>query len=204
MHIVIEGQDATGKDIQAEKLKNYLEQQEKTVVLYSESGTNSTDPFVQGIAKLNYQTDQNISHQTRSLLYLINRYHQWQNLAIPALKQGHTVITTRSWLSTLIYEGYAGGTPLEIIEKIHHLYMPKSYFHPDKSVILILDDTEREKRIATQATRKAEIFKSADQSIKQTINKSYLKVAKDYQIPTLDAAGTPDEVFARLLALFNL
>ena len=82
--------------------------------------------------------------------------------------------------------------------------MPKSYFHPDKSVILTLDDAEREKRIATQATRKAEIFKSADQSIKQTINKSYLKVAKDYQIPTLDAAGTPDEVFARLLALFNL
>ena len=204
MHIVIEGQDATGKDIQAEKLKNYLEQQGKTVVLYSESGTNSTNPFVQSIAKLNYQTDQNISHQTRSLLYLINRYHQWQNLAIPALKQGHTVITTRSWLSTLIYEGYAGGTPLEIIKKIHHLYMPKSYFHPDKSVILTLDDTEREKRIATQATRKAEIFKSADAKIKQTINKSYLKVAKDYQIPTLDAAGTPDEVFARLLALFNL
>ena len=54
MFIVIEGQDAAGKDTQATKLKEYFESQGKKVVTYSESGTTSDDPFVKGIAELTY------------------------------------------------------------------------------------------------------------------------------------------------------
>ena len=199
MHIVIEGQDATGKDVQAAKLKDYFESQGKTVIAYSESGTNSTDPFVQQISNLNYKTDQNIDHTIRTLLFLINRYRQWQNLAVPALAKSHIVITTRSWLSTLIYEGYAGGVSLDLIKDLHQKIMPPSYFTPDKSIILTLDDAERERRISSQHNRKTEIFKSADSSIKNTINHSYLTVARDFHIQTMDASGTVDQVFARLL-----
>ena len=46
MFIVIEGQDAAGKDTQAAKLKEYFESQGKKVVTYSESGTTSDNPFV--------------------------------------------------------------------------------------------------------------------------------------------------------------
>ena len=43
MYIVIEGQDGTGKDTQAKKLKEYFESQGKRVVAYAESGTASED-----------------------------------------------------------------------------------------------------------------------------------------------------------------
>ena len=132
MHIVIEGQDATGKDTQAKLLAEYLRSQGKNVVHYAESGTSSPDPFVAEIARLNYGTSQNIDHRTRVLLYLTNRYEQWRKLAEPALKNNDVVITTRNWFSTLIYEGYAGGVSRSLISRLHKIVMPNHYFHPDK------------------------------------------------------------------------
>ncbi|MDR3298329.1 MAG: dTMP kinase [Candidatus Nomurabacteria bacterium] len=204
MHIVIEGQDATGKDTQAKLLADYLRQQGKTVVHYAESGTASPDPFVAKIAQLNYGSAQDIDHRTRVLLYIVNRYEQWRKLAEPALKNNGIVITTRSWYSTLIYEGYAGGVDVELITKLHKLVMPELYFHPDKVVIMTLSDQDRKKRLEAQGKRKAEVFKSMSPNFHNLLNESYLKVAKDFAVPTLDAAGSPEEVHAKLLKLFCL
>lgn len=204
MHIVIEGQDATGKDTQAKLLAEYLKQQGKTVIHYAESGTNSEDPFVREIAKLTYGSTQDISNRTRVLLYLINRYEQWRKLAEPALKNGDVVITTRSWLSTLIYEGLVGQVSKNTIIKVHKTIMPEHYFHPDKVVILTLSDQARAERLAAQGREKTEFWKSKGDDTQQRINHSYLRVAKDYNIPTLDTSGTIDEVQEKLRKLFKI
>ena len=91
MYIVIEGQDGTGKDTQAKKLKEFFESQGKTVVAYAESGTASEDEFISEIARLNYGSKQDIGYKTRVLLFLVNRYEQWRKLAEPALKNGDIV-----------------------------------------------------------------------------------------------------------------
>lgn len=206
MHIVIEGQDATGKDVQAELLAKHYRATypDRPVVIYSESGTGSTDSFVQAVANLSHQSAQPIDHHTRTLLFLINRYHQWHTLAQPVLEQQGIVITTRSWLSTLIYEGYHGGVPEQLITKLHQLLLPESYFRPDHIVILTLSDQERQRRLTTRDNRhKTEVFKSANSNTQQTINAGYLKVAEKFHIPTLDTAGTIDQVFQNLLHLFS-
>ena len=199
MHIVIEGQDATGKDTQAKKLKEYFESQGKKVIIYSESGTGSDDEFIKTIAKLNYGSKQDISNRTRVMLYLINRYEQWRKLAEPALKNGDVVITARNWLSTLVYEGYGAGVSKSFIIKLHKLVMPEHYFKPDRIFLLTLDEKEQAKRLGTQDdknwNRKEEVWKSEGNSFQQKINKAYLKIAKDFNIETIDASGTIDEVF---------
>ncbi len=199
MHIVIEGQDATGKDTQAKKLKEYFESQGKKVIIYSESGTGSDDEFIKTIAKLNYGSKQDISNRTRVMLYLINRYEQWRKLAEPALKNGDIVITARNWLSTLVYEGYGAGVSKSFIIKLHKLVMPEHYFKPDRIFLLTLDEKEQAKRLGTQDdknwNRKEEVWKSEGNSFQQKINKAYLKIAKDFNIETIDASGTIDEVF---------
>ena len=88
MLIVIEGQDATGKDTQARLLAEYLREKGEIVTAYSESGTGSEDPFVSEIAKLTYKTKQDINHRTRVLLFLVNRYEQWRKIAEPAPNRG--------------------------------------------------------------------------------------------------------------------
>ena len=199
MYIVIEGQDATGKDAQAKLIKEYYEKQGKRVVTYTESGTGSKDKFITEIAKLNYGSDQDIDHRTRVLLYLVNRYEQWRKLAEPALKKGDIVITSRNWLSTLIYEGYAGGVSKSLIIKLHKLVMPEPYFHPDKIILLTLSEEEQTKRLGTQNDgnwdRKQEIWKSQGNTFQRKVKQGYSKVAKDYNIPTVDASGTIEEVF---------
>lgn len=206
MHIVIEGQDCTGKNTEAKLLADYFQSIGKKVVLYSESGSDSEDEFTKSIATLTYGSSQNIDHRTRVLLFLVNRYNQWRTLAEPVLKEGGVVITTRSWYSTLIYEGYAGGVSRSLIRKLHKLIMPEVYFHPDHIVFLTLDDTERAKRLATQEKRfsEKEVFKSKNQEFQDKLNNSYLILAKEENIPTLDATGTPEEVFEKIKTLFKI
>ena len=199
MYIVIEGQDGTGKDTQANLLKEYFEKQGKKVIAYSESGTASPNEFISTIAKLNYGSSQNIDHRTRTMLYLVNRYEQWRTLAEPALKNGDIVITTRNWFSTLVYEGYGGGVSKSLIIKLHKLIMPEPYFHPDKIFLFTINEEEQQKRLGTQTDkkwdRKKEVWKSKGNEFQQKINHAYLKIAKDYDVTTIDASGTIEEVF---------
>lgn len=204
MHFVIEGQDATGKDTQATLLANYFRRRGKRVVHYAESGTGSTDPFVVGVAELNFGRDYGIDHLTHSLLYLTNRYRQWRQLAEPALKNGDIVITSRNWLSTLIYEGYAGGADKDVITELHRLVLPHRYFRPDGIVILTLSDEDRARRLVSQGNRHTEVFKSMNTHFHKTLNRAYLKVAEDFRIPTLNAAPDPETVHKSILSLFSL
>lgn len=208
MHIVIEGQDGTGKDTQAKLLVDYFKKQGKKVTHYSESGTGSEDPFIVEIAKLNYGLKQDIDNRTRVMLYLVNRYEQWRKLAVPTLKEDGIVITTRNWFSTLIYEGYAGGVSRSLITKLHKTVMPEKYFNPDKIVILTLDEKEQAKRLGYQVDekwdRKEEVWKSLGNEFQRKINPAYLKVAEEYKVPTLDASGSIEDVQARLRDLFEL
>jgi len=85
--------------------------------------------------------------------------------------------------------------------------MPESYFHPDKQVIMILSDEARAKRLASQAKeqgRSGEVWKSQPDEFQKKLNAGYLKVAKEYEVPTLDAAGTIPEVFEDLKKLFEI
>ena len=202
MYILIEGQDGTGKDTQAKLLKDYFEKQGKNVVAYAESGTASQNEFISTIARLNYGSKQDIDHRTRVMLYLVNRYEQWRSLAEPALKNDGIVITTRNWFSTLIYEGYIGGVSKSLIVKLHKLMMPEPYFHPDKIILLTIDEKEQQKRLGIQTDknwdRKQEVWKSQGLELQEKLNHAYLKVAKDYNIPTIDASGTIEEVHAEI------
>ncbi|MDO4889669.1 MAG: dTMP kinase [Candidatus Saccharibacteria bacterium] len=202
-YIVIEGQDATGKDTQAKLLVEYLKSKGEKVVTYSESGTSSENEFVKTIAKLNYGSDQNLEPRTHALLYLINRYEQWKKIAEPALSRGETVITTRNWFSTLIYTGYASGVSRSLITKLHKEVMPENYFHPDNIVIFTISPEEQVKRLGTQE-RAAEFWKSKGGEFQQKLNAGYLQVAKDFNVPTLDASGTIEEIQADLRKLFGL
>lgn len=211
MYIVIEGQDATGKDTQAKLLQEYLEKQGKKVVTYAESGTGSQDEFVAEIARLNYGSKQDIDHRTRVMLYIINRYEQWRKIAEPALKNGDVVITTRNWFSTLIYEGYGAGVSRNLITKLHKTIMPEKYFSPDKIVVFTISPETQAKRLGVQVNtgktnwkRKDEVWKSQGASFQEKLNAGYLQVVKEYGVPTLSAEGTIEEIHKNLIKLFEL
>ena len=203
MYIVIEGQDATGKDTQANLLIDYFKKKSKNVVTYSESGNGSKDEMIQAIAKANLNKDFDFSTKSHAMLYLINRYEQWRKIAEPALKNDDIVITTRNWLSTLIYMGYVGGMSKSTIIRLHKLIMPERYFNPDKIVIFTISEESQKKRLAEQA-RGNEVWKSKGEEFQRKLNKSYLKVAKEYNIPTLSTEASIEEVHEELKKLLEI
>ena len=81
--------------------------------------------------------------------------------------------------------------------------MPESYFNPDKIFLLTLDEKEQAKRLGTQDdknwNRKEEVWKSKGNDFQKKINHAYLKIAKDFNIKTIDASGTIEEVFDLIL-----
>ncbi len=60
------------------------------------------------------------------------------------------------------------------------------------------------KRMVSQRKRTKEFFKSQDAKYGKKLNAAYLKVAKEFNIPTLDAFGTQDEVFKHLKKLWSI
>lgn len=81
--------------------------------------------------------------------------------------------------------------------------MPEKYFNPDKMVVFTISDETQAKRLGTQG-RTGEIWKSKGESFQQKLNGAYLKVAREYNLPTLSAEGTIEEVQSELRKLFEL
>ena len=86
--------------------------------------------------------------------------------------------------------------------------MPEYYFKPDRIILLTLDEKEQAKRLMTQTdqkwNRQEEFWKSQGGEFQRKINSAYLKVAKEHNIPTIDASGTIEEVFDKIINSLRL
>ena len=89
------------------------------------------------------------------------------------------------------------------IIRLHKLIMPEKYFEPDKIVVLTVSEKEQAKRLGTQG-RTGEIWKSKGDEFRRKLNNAYHKVIKEYDLPSLNADGTVEEVQAELRQLFAI
>ena len=199
MYIVIEGQDGTGKSTQVRKLQEYYKDQGKEAIIMDEpDGDLPQAHDIHDLIVIRGK-EYNLEPATNLLLFTAARLELWKKLAEPALKSGKIVISARNWWSTLAYQGYGEGISRSKIVRITKEIMPEHYVHPTKSVILTTSD---EVRLARQGNRgKAiETFEAKPDSFQQKVNAAYPKIAKDFNVPIVDASGTIEEVFDLILA----
>ena len=194
MYIVIEGQDGTGKSTQARLLAEYFKKQGKTVLVMDEPDGDLPQAHDIHDLILVRGKEYNLEPLTNVLLFTSARLELWKKLAEPILKNHGVVISARNWWSTLAYQGYGEGVSHERIIKITKNILPKPYVVPDKNVILTVSD---ETRLARQGDRgkAAETFEAKLGEFQQRVNHAYPKIAKDFNIPIIDASGTIEEVF---------
>ena len=195
MYIVIEGQDGTGKSTQVRLLQEYFEKQGREVVIMDEPDGDLPQAHDLHDLILIKGKDYNMEPMTNVLLFTASRSELWRKIAEPTLKNGGVVISARNWWSTLAYQGYGEGISRNKIIKITHEALPERYVKPDKGFILTVSDQIREARQKDRGKKK-ETFEAKPNEFQQKVNKAYLKIAKDFNIKTIDASGTIDEVFA--------
>ena len=209
MYIVIGGQDGTGKSTQVERLAKRLSDAGKEVLtLHDPDGELEAAHAMRAIIK---DKKYNLEAMTHVLLFTAARYELWHKLAEPVLKRGGYVISARNWWSTLAYQGYGQGVSRAKIIRVTKEVMPTQYVKPDAAVILTLEDQIRRGRQegrdlahGADTTMETDTFESKPDEFQQKVNTAYLKIAKELEIPTLNAAGTIEEVAASIDKMIKL
>ncbi|MBR2658933.1 dTMP kinase [Candidatus Saccharibacteria bacterium] len=201
MYIVIEGQDGTGKSTQARLLASHFEKLGKGVLVMDEPDGDLSEAHELHDVILTRGFD--FLPMSNVLLFTAARLELWKKLAEPVLSRGGVVISARNWWSTLAYQGYGQGISRSKIIRITKELLPDNYVSPDFAAILTVSDKVRVERQKGRG-KKQETFEAKPSEFQQKVNNAYPKIAKEFNIPVVDASGSIEDIFAELSKLFQL
>lgn len=135
MFISIDGGDGCGKSTQIERLESYLAGLGRETLVCRDPGSTPTGEAVRSI--LLNRTDLNISPMSEALLFMAARAQMMDEIVRPALSAGKIVIADRFVLSTLVYQGYAGGLSPDEIFTVAQIAVGRLF--PDLTILLDID-----------------------------------------------------------------
>jgi dTMP kinase len=204
MYIVLEGSIKVGKTTQIENLQTYLEDRlpKREIVVTREPGGT---PIAEAIRKIVQGTDfsEEMDPTCEAHLYAASRAQSLRRVVEPALERGAIIIADRSFITSLVYQGCVRGltieTALEINQKAVGALWPNVVLYLDLEVHKALERDQERAKARAQDDR----WERETATFFEKVRKGYLQLA---QLPgmqgiwkTIDADGTMDEVFARLV-----
>lgn len=207
-YIVIEGSDGTGKSTQAIRMNNLLNVVGvETFITYNDE-TGRMEPIQEpgGTPRANELRrrikDKSIERTPWENVEWFTEARQsiWEEAINPALEKGMWVVTARSWLSTVAYQGYGEGIPVKDIEAYTREKVGPLYMSPDFVAILALqNETVRRERMSHRGTDATlDTFESMPESFQTGMQNGYVQYAEATGIEIIDASRDKDEVFASL------
>ena len=113
MFIVFDGIDGAGKSTQINLTKQWLEQRGQRVETFYDPGSTALGKSLREI--LLGEHEYAIDVTTEMLMFIAARAQLVAEKVRPALSAGKTVLCDRYTFSTVVYQGYAGGLPIEKI-----------------------------------------------------------------------------------------
>lgn len=196
MYIVIEGQDGTGKSTQARLLEEYFKKQGREVVVMDEPDGDL--PQAHDLHDMILTRGYDLEPITNVALFTAARVELWKKIAEPVLARGGVVISARNWWSTLAYQGYGEGISRNKIIRLTKELLPTRYVSPDHGFILTVPDKVRLERQKGRG-KATETFEAKPDEFQQRVNAAYPHIAKEFNIPMIDASGTIEEVYDLIL-----
>ena len=111
--ITLEGPEGSGKTLVAAHVHDALVAQGRVVVLTREPGGTAVGDRVRAILLDHAPDDPPIAPRADALLFAADRAQHVAEVIEPALARGELVLCARYADSSLAYQGFAGGLPLE-------------------------------------------------------------------------------------------
>ena len=134
------------------------------------------------------------------LLFSAARRELWFHKIEPALQRGAVVLSSRNYVSTLVYQGHGEGVAEDAIINMTKRFTHERYMNPDFVVVLFADDQTRQQRITERGTTEAvDSFESRNDAFQKKINDGYQTVAKTHNIPLILAERSPTDVHQHIL-----
>ncbi|MBA3028009.1 MAG: dTMP kinase [Desulfobacteraceae bacterium] len=132
--ITLEGIEGSGKTTQIQHVLEHLSHQGHKCMLTREPGGTKIGEKIRAILLDGKNHD--LVPVAELLLYMADRAQHLSNVVKPGLAAGKTVICDRYFDATLVYQGYARGLSVDLINNLHSLVFDD--FKPDLTLLLDL------------------------------------------------------------------
>lgn len=196
--ITLEGGEGVGKSTQAKRLAEALRARGREVVETREPGGS---PGAEAIrALLLTGEEQRWTPEAEALLFAAARADHVARTIRPALEAGRWVVCDRFLDSSIAYQGGAGGLGVEAVRRLHDI--GSRGLLPDRTLLLRLPAGEARRRAGDRDTDGADRIGGRGNSYHDRVEAAFaaLAEAEPDRIRTIEAAGPPEQVTARLLA----
>jgi dTMP kinase len=200
--VAVEGVEGAGKSTQLRRLVAHCEQHGVPIRLVREPGET---PLGAEIRRLLLDPVHSMTPRAEALLFMASRAELVETIVRPALASGVLVLCDRFFLSTYAYQAAGRGLPLGEVAAANRL--ATDGLVPDLTIVMRLDAAEGLARAAQRGAH--DRMEQAGQDFLRRVARALeeaLAPAWQHQHPEvgpvqgLDASGSEDAVFARLLA----
>ena len=191
--IVFEGLDGSGKTTQAKRLSRYFEEQGREVVSVEEPGGT---PAGERVRVLLLDEKSCLEPLTELLLYQASRHELTRRVIRPALERGAVVICQRYGYSSLAYQGYGRGLPLDWVRELTE--RATEGVKPDVAFFLEVRADEGLKRVRRE--RHPDRMESQGLEFLRRVEQGYQELAAQYpEVVRLDGMRGPERLFEDIL-----
>lgn len=193
--ITFEGGEGCGKSTQVVRLAAALEERGLKVLLTREPGGTRLSELIRTLLK--DEAEDPPVDRAELLLFLAARAQLVRNVIAPALEAGTWVISDRFSDSTVAYQGYGRGLPVDFVRQANDFACEG--LRPDLTFLLDLDPATAERRMRGReaaTNTSADRIERAGSGFHARLRKGFLELAAADapRFSVVDASKSPDEV----------
>jgi dTMP kinase len=201
MFITLEGIEGSGKTTQIGRLVEFLEDRGIECVTTRQPGGTLIGENIRSI--LLDPANRALAPMTELLLYMADRSQHIYELIRPCLQAGKTVICDRYFDATVVYQGFARGLNIELIQQLHQILFDD--LKPDVTLLLDLAPQVGLQRAwqqlnTGQRSGVESRFEAETVAFHEKVRAGYLELARlePGRFRIVDAAQSQDQVFTAI------
>ncbi len=175
MLITFEGIDGCGKSTQAQLLKDRLTIDGIETLLLREPGGTQLSEHIRGLL-LEHNFSHPLTAEAELMLFAASRAQLVREVILPALKRDAVVILDRFTDSTIAYQGFGRGIPLQHIEHINNL--ASAEIEPDLTFLL---DVPLETAINRRKGKGEDRIESESRTFYAHVQQGYMYLAEKHR-----------------------
>lgn len=202
--ITFEGGEACGKTTQIARLTAALEAAGREVVRTREPGGTPIGEQIRHVLQYSRESA-GMTPEAELLLFAASRAQLVREVIQPALATGKVVISDRFLDSTTVYQGAARSNPAEAVAWINAFAVAGCL--PDVTFVFDLDVATGRTRLAgRQGAPVHDRMENEPTAFYEAVRSGYRELAERERgrLILLDAARTPDEIYADLVERLTL